>query len=310
MTPRWPLLPYAGWRETQATLHRYSQIIGKIALSLAPPINHFWGCALRVTARGLRTNALGCNGRLFDMELDLVDHRLRVRTADGEERGLQLDGRPVALFYRHVGTLLSSLGLVMRIRPQPVELLEEALPLDEDFRHAAYDRDAVDRFFRIVWHTALVFEQFRARFVGKASPVLFWWGSFDLAATRFNGRRAHPPPESDSITRESYSQECWSAGFWPGDARLPAPAFYAYAAPPPSGFAEAPVAPRAAVWSRTLGEFILPYEDVVRERHPEAALTAFLQSTYEAAATLGHWDRAALERDVGAGAALHSAHVP
>jgi uncharacterized protein DUF5996 len=314
MNPSWPPLPYDEWKDTLKTLHRYSQVVGKLALGSTPPVNHFWSCALRLSARGLRTKPLGYNGRLFDIEFDLVDHRLRVRTADGEERHLSLDGRPVALFYRHVGVLLASLGIDMHIRPQPCELVEEAIPLDEDFRHATYDRSAVDRYFRILRRTAGVLASFRSRFVGKASPVLFWWGSFDIASTRFSGRRATPPPEADAITREAYSHECWSAGFWPGDARLPQPAFYAYAQPAPLGFAEAPIAPRAATWSRTLGEYILPYADVAAARRPADDLLAFLDSTYDAAAALGHWDREALERAPqpgdSHGAALHSPHVP
>lgn len=312
MIPAWPPLPYDDWKPTLATLHRYTQVVGKLTLGLTPPVNHFWAAAFKPTARGLATGPLVSGGRRFDVEFDLVFHRLTVRTSDGEERGLSVDGRPVALFYRHLRTLLASLGIDMHIRPQPCELLEEALPLDEDFHHASYDRDAVDRFFRIVTQTSAVLAAFRARFVGKATPVLFWWGSFDLATTRFSGRRAQPPPEADSIMREAYSHEVWSAGFWPGDARLRAPAFYAYAAPPPAGFDTAPVAPRAAAWSRTLGEYVLPYDDVARARRPAAELMAFLESTYVAAATLGRWDRDALERPHGAPppGALESAHVP
>jgi hypothetical protein len=296
MRSSWPPLEYLEWRETGATLQRYAQIIGKIRLGLAPRVNHFWSSALQLTARGLSSGMTASDGRLFDLELDLVRHRLRVRTDGDEERALPLDGRPVAVFYRNLGTLLSSLGINVRIDDRPVEIPTDAIPFHADYLHAAYDRDQVERFWKIVSRSALLFEEFRARFIGKSSPVHFWWGSFDLALTRFSGRRATPSPESDAITREAYSHECWSAGFWPGDSRFEEPAFYAYAAPPPLGFAEAHVEPEHAFWHAPLGEFILPYEAMRKDPHPRAALMAFLQSSYEAAAELGHWDRAALER--------------
>jgi hypothetical protein len=296
MRPTWPPFEYRAWRDTGATLQRYAQVIGKIELGLTPRQNHFWNCALRLTARGLGTGPMQSDGRLFDLELDLVDHRLRVRTDGNEERALPLDGRPVAVFYRNVGTLLSSLGINVRIDDRPVEIVNDAIPFHADYLHSEYDRPQVERFWMILSRTAPLFEELRGRFVGKSSPVHFWWGSFDLALTRFSGRRAPPNPEADAITREAYSHECWSAGFWPGDARFEEPAFYAYAAPPPLGFGEAAIEPDGAFWHAPLGEWLLPYETVRTDPHPRAALLAFLQSSYAAAADLGRWDRDALER--------------
>ncbi|MDB4969032.1 MAG: hypothetical protein JWN44_4721 [Myxococcales bacterium] len=310
MTSSWPSFSYAEWRDTGATLQRYAQIIGKIRLGLTPRTNHFWNCALALTARGLTSRATPCDGDLFDVELDFVDHKLRVRTVGGEERTLSLDGRPVADFYRTLGTLLSSLGIDVHIDDRPVEIPTEAIPFHSDELHATYDRDQVERFWQITRQTAAIFEEFAARFVGKSSPVHFWWGSFDLALTRFSGRRAPPNPEADAITREAYSHECWSAGFWPGDVRLEEPAFYAYSAPPPAGFAEAHVAPEGARWDRQLGEFILPYETLRRDANPRAALLAFLQSSYEAAADLGHWDRESCERRGDARPSATDAQLP
>jgi hypothetical protein len=296
MNGSWPPLPYRAWRETGATLHRYAQIVGKIRLGLTPRVNHFWNCALHLTARGLTTRPTPFPGGQFEIELDLLAHRLRVSTDSGEERVLALDGRPVAVFYHNLGTLLSSLGIDVRIDDRPVEIASEAIPFHADYLHARYEPDYVERFWQILWQSAMVFVEFQARFVGKASPVHFWWGSFDLAATRFSGRRAPPNPEADAITRESYSHECWSGGFWPGDDRFEEPAYYAYAAPPPPGFAEAIIVPDGARWHPALGEFVFPYAAMRRHTHPAAALLAFLQRSYEAAADLGHWDRAALER--------------
>ena len=296
MTTSWPSLPFRAWQDTLDTLHRYAQIVGKVRLGLTPRVNHFWNCALHPTARGLTSRPMAHNGRLFDIELDFVDHRARVRTSGGEERALSLDGRPVAVFYRNLGTLLSSLGIDVRIDDRPQEIPNEAIPFHADYLHAAYDREMVERFWQILRQSILLFEEFRARFIGKSSPVHFWWGSFDLALTRFSGRRAPPNPEADAVTRESYSHECWSGGFWPGDARFEEPAYYAYAAPPPLGFPEAPVAPASAHWHAPLGELVLPYDEMRRDPDPRAALLSFLQSSYEAAADLGRWDREALER--------------
>jgi hypothetical protein len=232
-----------------------------------------------------------------ELELDLLEHRLWARTSDGEDRAISLPGKSVATFHRVVRSLLSSLGVEVHINDHPCEIATEAIPFHLDELHATYDRGQVERFFHILWQTAVLFEEFRTRFIGKSSPVHFWWGSFDLALTRFSGRRAPLRPDADAITREAYSHECWSAGFWPGDVRHPEAAFYAYAAPPPGGFDAAVVAPASARWDATLGEYLLPYEAMCRDPDPRAALLSFLQSSYEAAAELGHWDRRALERE-------------
>ncbi|MCU1281575.1 MAG: hypothetical protein JWM53_5121, partial [bacterium] len=224
-------------------------------------------------------------------------------TSGGEERVLSLEGRSVADFYRTLGTLLSSLGIDVNINDHPVEIPNEQVPFHADDEHATYERNEVERFWQILWQTATVFEEFRARFVGKSSPVHFWWGSFDLALTRFSGRLAPLRPDADPITRESYSHECWSCGFWPGDVRHEEAAFYAYAAPPPAGFADARVAPADAGWDAALGEHLFAYEAMRRDPDPRAALLAFLQRSYAAAATLGRWDRQALERPSEAPAA-------
>jgi len=296
MQTSWPPLRYGAWQETGATLQRYAQIVGKITLGLRPPVNHFWDCALHLTARGLTTGPLVVGPRLFDIEFDLVDHKLRVRTDGGEDRALALDGRPVAVFYRNLGTLLSSLGIDVRINDRPVEIPTDDIPFHADYLHATYDRSQVDAFWSVLWQSAQLFEEFRARFVGKQSPVHFFWGSFDLALTRFSGRRAPERPDADAITREAYSHECWSCGFWPGDVRFEEPAFYTYAVPPPAGFAEMNIEPEGAFWHRTLGEFLLPYEVMRTDPHPRAALLSFLQSSYACAAELGGWDRGELER--------------
>jgi hypothetical protein len=289
-------LRYEAWQETGATLQRYAQIVGKIRLGLTPVVNHWWNVAMHLTARGLTSRSMRAGGRLFEIELDFVQHKLHVRTDGGEERALSLDGRPVAVFYRNLGTLLSSLGIDVRIDDRPVEIPTDDIPFHADYLHASYDRAEVERFWKVLWQSALLFEEFAARFVGKQSPVHFFWGSFDLAYTRFSGRRAPPRPDADSITREAYSHECWSAGFWGGDVRFEEPAFYAYAAPPPTGFAEIMVEPEGAFFHGALGELVLPYEVMRSDPNPRAALMAFLQSSYAAAAELGGWDREALER--------------
>jgi hypothetical protein len=301
----WPSLPFDEWRETQATLHMWLQIVGKTQLALTPLQNHWWNTALRVTARGLATppmpiaKAAGVASDAFDVELDFVDHILVVRTSGGEHLPLRLHPRSVADFFMQYRTLLRSIGAEPAIHAQPVEV-PVAIPFGEDETHASYDAAAAQRCWRILASTTSVLDTFRAQFLGKCSPVHFWWGGFDLACTRFSGRPApkHPggiPNCPDFVMHEAYSHECISAGWWPG-AGLGEPAFYAYAYPEPAGCAAASIRPRAASYHSGMHEWILPYDAVRQSRSPEAMLTEFLESTYSAASTLGGWDRSALER--------------
>ena len=300
---RWPELPYAAWKHTRDTLHLWTQIVGKVRLSLTPWLNHSWHVTLHVTARGLATPPMPLEGRDFTIEFDFIDHVLWVRTSDGHARQLMLRPMTVAEFHDDLLQALSELDIAVAINEMPNEI-PDAVPFPADTAHAAYDRDFVNRFWRVLLAAQDVFAHFRTGFLGKASPVHFFWGSFDLAVTRFSGRRAPPHPGGvpnlpDTVAREAYSHEVSSAGFWPGGGGIDEPAFYSYAYPAPEGFAAAKVFPKAAYWSAKLGEFILPYEAVRTAREPEKALMAFLQSTYEAAADLGKWDRAALECDLG-----------
>lgn len=292
----WPDLPLAPWRDTYATLHRYTQVIGKIALALAPMTNHWWQAALRVTARGLATHALPYRGDALELELDFHDHELRATTSRGERRVLALSPRPVAEFYRDVMATLAGLGMAVRIHDVPVEIPGDTTPFGDDRRHAAYDADAVARWARAQLSAAQVLERFRARFTGKASPVHFWWGSFDLAASRFSGRLAPARPGADLVNREAYAEEVASVGFWPGSEATGGAAFYAYVWPEPAGFRDAAVQPTAACYDAALGELILPYDVVRTADDPAEVLLAFCQSAYEAGAVLGGWDRARLER--------------
>ncbi|MCA8829588.1 DUF5996 family protein [Hymenobacter pini] len=293
-TTAWPELPVAAWADTLATLHMYSQIVGKIRLATTPLVNHWWNVPLYVTARGLTTSAMPYQERNFQIDFDFLDHQLIIRCSDGAERRLALEPRSVAAFYQEVLSLLQELGITVRIWPVPVEI-EHPIPFADDEQHASYDAEAAQRFWRSLTLIAPVLEQFRADFIGKCSPVHFFWGSFDLAVTRFSGRLAPPREGADSITREAYSHEVISHGFWPGGNGQEA-AFYAYTAPAPAGFAEAQVQPAAAYYSQELGEFLLPYEAVRTAPDPAATLREFLQSTYEAGANLAHWKRAELER--------------
>jgi len=291
-----PPLPLEAWRETAETLHRCTQIVGKVQLALTPRLNHFWNVAFEVAPSGLRTPAIPAGARTFSVEFDFVEHNLVVRTSDDDVRALALVPRPVADFYRDFMEILASLEIDVAIRDLPVELPEPPIPFHEDRLHAAYDAKAVGRWWQVLWWSAQVFEEFRTRYVGKSSPVQFWWGSFDLAVSRYSGRPAPPLPGGDRIQREAYSHEVSSAGFWPGDARYPAPAYYAYTVPAPSGLAEARVLPADAFWHRELGEFLLPYEAIRGAADPRQQLLEFLQTTYEAGVGLAGWDRAALER--------------
>ena len=296
----WPELPTAAWRETYATLHLWTQIIGKIRLTREPWLNHSWHVVLYVTARGLTTSPIPDGVRTFQIDLDFIDHALRISTSDGARRQFSLAGHSVASFYAAIMAELAQLGIHLAIDEMPNEL-PEPIRFSQDRQHASYDPDAARRFFQILANADRVFRQFRTGFLGKASPVHFFWGSFDLAVTRFSGRRAPPHPGGiphlpDAIVREAYSHEVSSAGFWPGGGPIDYAAFYSYAYPAPDGFASAPVRPAQAFFSKELGEFILPYDAVRTAPDPRQALLDFLQSTYEAGADLGGWNRAELER--------------
>jgi hypothetical protein len=293
--PDWPALPLATWRNTRDTLHMWTQIAGKISLALTPRVNHFWNIALQVTPRGLQTPTLACGARTFTLLFDFIAHELVVAVADGERRTVPLAPQTVADFYAGVMGALAELGIDVRIWTMPVEVVEP-IRFERDTTHRDYDADAVRRFWDLVLAIKPVLESFRAEFTGKCSPVHFFWGSFDLAVTRFSGRRAPARPGADSITREAYSHEVISHGWWPGGGPVDEPAFYAYAAPEPEGFKAAQVAPPAAFYSTDFSEFILPYEAVRTASQPEAALYAFLRTTYDAGAALARWDREALER--------------
>jgi hypothetical protein len=293
----WPALPLSSWQDTLATLHRWTQIVGKLQLALTPRENHFWNVAFDVTARGLRTRRMPYDGGDADLQItfDFIDHNLVIETSRHETRGLALAPRTVADFYREFVSILSTLGIEVAINDHPVEIFTEAIPFHEDVRHRAYDREPVEQCFQLLRAGADVLSEFRGRFIGKASPVHFFWGSFDLAASRYSGRLAPTKVGADPITKESYSHEVFSAGFWPGDARFSEPAWYAYHSPVPKGFAEAHLLPPAATWNATLGEFLLPHEEVRNALNPREMLLDFFQSAYEAAADLAQWDRGSLE---------------
>jgi Family of unknown function (DUF5996) len=296
----WPRLPLAEWRETYATLHMWTQIVGKTRLALAPMENHWWHVTLYVTPRGLTTGAMPYGAGAVEAEFDFSAHRLVIATSGGAARALSLAPQSVADFYRDYRAALAALGIECRIVPRPVEL-ETSIPFAEDRRHRSYDADAVNRFWRILLQADRALKRFRGRFLGKASPVHFFWGSFDLATTRFSGRRAprHPggaPNTPDRVMLEAYSHECSSCGFWPGGGPIVEPAFYAYSYPEPPGYAARAVKPAAARYSADAREFILPYEAVRTSSAPEDDVLEFLQSTYEAGADLAKWDRAAFDR--------------
>jgi Family of unknown function (DUF5996) len=299
----WPELPYEAWKDTYATLHLWSQIVGKIRMAQTPWLNHSWHVTLYVTVRGLSTSLIPYGTRNFQLEFDFIDHVLRVSSDDGGEKQVDLYPRTVAEFYADLMRVLAELGIEVPIDditnelPQPVNLRT-------DITHASYDPDYAHRFWRILVAVERVLYRFRTAFIGKCSPVHFFWGSFDLAVTRFSGRRAplHPggvPYLPDDVTREAYSHEVSSAGFWPGSPGIEYPAFYSYAYPEPPGFASATVRPREAFYSEALHEFILPYDAVRAAEDPDGALMDFLMSTYDAAASLGNWDRGALECSIG-----------
>ena len=290
----WPALPLAEWSATRDTLHMWTQIVGKVRMALSPHENHWWEVPLYVSARGLTTSAIPYSPGVFEAEFDFIDHVLRIVTCEGQVKKMQLAPRSVADFYDEFMRSVRSLGIDVRIWPMPGEI-PNPIRFDRDTVHASYDPAYANRFWRILASVSTVCKEFRARFIGKASPVHFFWGSFDLAATRFSGRRAPERPGADKITKDAYSHEEISAGWWPGGGEVTAPTFYAYAAPEPKGFRASPVRPAQASYNDKLGEFLLPYDAVRNASNPKAALTEFLQSTYDAGATLGNWDRAALE---------------
>ncbi len=297
----WPSLPLEAWSETFATLHMWTQIVGKIRLAQSPWVNHSWHVTLYVTARGLTTSPIPYETRTFEMDFDFIDHRLVIQSSDGREGGFALEPQSVATFYRRLFDEMGKLDLNVSINRIPSDL-PNPIPFDENEVNHEYDSEYANRFWKVLVQSDRVFRTFRARFAGKCSPVHFFWGAGDLAVTRFSGRPApeHPggvPNLPDWVTREAYSREVSSCGFWPGGGSVPYPAFYSYAYPEPAGFAEAPVQPGAAFYDKTLREFILPYDSVRGSESPDETLLSFLQTTYEAAANSAKWDREALEFD-------------
>jgi len=290
----WPDLPLASWSATATTLHMWTQIAGKIRLALSPHMNHWWQTPLYVTARGLSTSPMPYRDRAFEIEFDLLDHNLVIRDSTRSTSFVPLYPRSVADFYREFMAVLRAMDIEVKIWPKPVEV-PDPIPFPDDVVHASYDREAAGKFHRILLSVDPVLKEFRGGFAGKASPVHFFWGSFDLAVTRFSGRRAPERAGADAITREAYSHECSSAGFWPGGGAVMDPAFYSYTAPEPEGYSAHPVRPAAAFYHPELREFVLMYDEVRKSAKPEETLREFLQSTYEAGAVLGNWDRATLE---------------
>ena len=300
MNPRpdaWPELPSAAWQDTYDTLHMWTQIVGKIRMALTPLINHYWNATLYVSARGLTTSAIPYPRGVFEIEFDFIAHQLVIETSEGEVRKLDLAPRTVADFYSEVMSTLAALKIDVQIQASPDEVANP-IPFAEDRTHKSYDRESVDRFRRLLISVDKVLKDFRSRFIGKCSPVHFFWGSFDIAVTRFSGRRA--PPRSDAkyqeMMQEAYSHEVSSAGFWPGGGEIKGPAFYSYTTPEPAGFKTYAVLPKPAFYHQGIGEFLLMYDDIRGEPSPGSELMDFLQSTYEAGANLAKWDRAALER--------------
>ena len=295
----WPALPPEAWQDTRDTLHMWMQMVGKVRLELTPRENHWWNVALHVSARGLTTGAIPYGERVFEIEFDFLDHQLEIRTCDPSRRIIPLAPRSVADFYQELMAALRSLQIDIKIWKMPVEV-PNPIPFDQDRVHAAYDKEYARRFWRALASIDDVFKVFRSRFVGKSSPVHFFWGSFDLAMTRFSGRKAPPRNDPDPVLRkimqEAYSHEVISAGWWPGGGDLKDAAFYCYAAPEPQGFAQQRVRPAAAFYHQPMSEFLLLHEQVRTSASPTATLLDFLQSTYEAGATTGQWDRASLER--------------
>jgi hypothetical protein len=295
ISPEWPSLSFPDWENTCDTLHMWTQIVGKTRMALAPPENHWWHVPLYVTPRGLSTSSIPYRHESFDVEFDLLAHKLLVRTSEGRECNIPLYPRSVADFYSEYMACLRALGIDVKIQLTPVEF-DDTTPFDQNRHHASYDSKHVESFRRILIHTDRVLKEFRSRFLGKSSPVHFFWGSFDMALTRFCGRRAELPKDVDPLTREAYSHEVISCGFWPGDRKFQHAAFYSYTKPAPAGLEKEAVQPSAAYWDAQLGLFILKYEDARAANSPDHAILDFCQSTYEAGAKLANWDRDALER--------------
>jgi hypothetical protein len=291
----WPALPLEAWQDTYDTLHMWTQIVGKIRKTLTPLVNHWWNVTLYVTARGLTTSPIPYGSRTFEINFDFIDHQLEILTSDGLTKQIALAPKSVAQFYQELMESLHALLIDVHIHSSPDEVAA-SIPFAQDTTHKSYDPEFAHKFWRILVTVDGVFKEFRGRFIGKCSPVHFFWGSFDLAVTRFSGRRAPERPGADAITREAYSHDEISAGFWPGGGEIKGPAFYAYAAPEPPGFKASRVQPEAAFYHSGMSEFFLMYDDVRRAQSPKAMLLDFLESTYAAAADLGKWDRASLER--------------
>jgi hypothetical protein len=298
-TTLWPALPLPEWKDTYETLHRWMQIVGKIRLTLSPPMNHWWNTTLYVTPSGLTTSSMTYKGQYLQIDFDFTDHTLLIRTTKGSPKTISLQPRSVANFYHEVMRNLESLGMPITIWTTPVEV-QDRTPFEKDEKHTAYDPEYAQRVWRIMAEANRVLTEFRCRFIGKVSPVHFFWGAFDLAVTRFSGRRAPPHPGAPNVARfvavEAYSHEVSSCGFWPGGGPVNEPAFYAYAYPEPQGFQDYPVQPQEAFYHTGMGEFLLPYDTVRNAKSPDDVLLSFLQTTYEAAATCAKWDRHSLER--------------
>jgi uncharacterized protein DUF5996 len=293
---RWPALPFAQWKDTYATLHMWTQIVGKVRLALSPPVNHYWGCALYVSSRGLTTSPIPYADGAFEVRFDFIAHTLEITSTTGQSRSFRLMPRTVSEFYAEFMAALESLGIDVKVWTMPVEVPRPVrFNLDKD--HKSYDPEYAHRWWQVLVATDAVFREFRSRFIGKCSPVHFFWGSFDLAVTRFSGRRAPERLGADAVTKEAYSHEVISVGFWPGDGEIiKDAAFYAYAAPEPAGFGERAVRPPKAFYSKVKNEFLLMYEDLRQAADPDVALLEFCQSTYEAGADAAKWDRKELER--------------
>ncbi|HEY7081155.1 MAG TPA: DUF5996 family protein [Nitrososphaeraceae archaeon] len=295
----WPELPLKQWKDTSETLHMWTQIVGKIRLALTPPVNHWWNVTLYITPRGLTTSAIPYNGRLFQIDFDFISHVLSIETIDGSIKTIPLRSRSVADFYQELMTTLNAIGIPVSIWTTPVEV-QDRTPFEKDEKHATYDPEYAQRFWLILTQASRVFMDFRSRFIGKVSPVHFFWGAFDLAVTRFSGRTApaHPgvPNCGIFVMHEAYSHEVSSCGFWPGGGLVDEPAFYSYAYPEPKGFKDYPIQPAEAFYHTGISEFLLPYDVVRTSKSPDKVLLSFLQSTYEASAESAGWDRHALER--------------